>query len=425
MNLDGWDTCSIVSIDLVNQALQKEADRTIRTFSYSEDGLEISGEFDGWALAPNGTFRLVNVTLPIRSGTIREAGAAEVDISGVTLTAQLKLSLIDSEDPDKRNLAFDTSHQEGKGESGLPIKVTDINDPTGLLEAFDLELVKAALTECLSANASQASYVFASVDARSTSKAEGLACPANDWAFVDAGENRQYLALLGSLDKERLDKAIRLSPSLMTPAAPAYFAVSQRLFLSRALLPILQQTFRPRTSFAVKGNAVQSTKPVGLGKKKIAMFTVAPVLKKVTVTQVKNALAISALARADLPLSTHLDVTVSMKLPFQHDPKTGAMSFKPDPNPIVKHKLNKSGIMGHTLGLIINLIVALSKKAIMDSVRNIATGMQAMNNPTTEPVVWTGVRDFHTSKARFDDGIWMADTRPVTVVEPEKTHEPA
>ncbi len=423
MNLDGWDTCSIVSIDLVNQALQKAAKSTIRTFSYSEDGLEISGEFDGWALVPGGTFRLVNVTMPIRSGTIREAGAAEVDISGVSLTAQLKLSLIDSEGADKRNLAFDTSYQEGEGGLTPPIKVTDIDDPTGLLEAFDLDLVKAALTACLSANAAQASYVFASVDARSTAQAAGLACPANDWAFVDAGENRKYLALLGSLDKNRPDKAIRLDPGLMTPAAPAYFAVSQRLFLLRALLPILQQTFRPRTSFAVKGGSVQSTKPVGLGKKKIAMFTVAPVLRNVTVTPVKNALAISAVARADLPLSTHLDVTVNMKLPFHHDPKTGAMSFKPDRKPIVKHKLSKKGILGNTLGLIIDLIVALSKDAILGSVQKIATGMQALNNPTTKPVVWTGVRDFHASQARWDEGIWMADTRPVEVTEKEKIDE--
>lgn len=425
MNLDGWDTCSIVSVDLVNQALQAAAKGTIRTFSYSEDGLEISGEFDGWSLAPGGTFRLVNVSMPIRSGTIRETGASEVDISGVTLTAQLKLSLIDNEGADQRSLAFDTSYQGSKGGMTPPIKVTDISDPSGRLEAFDLDLVKAALTACLSANAAQASFVFASVDARATAQAAGLACPANDWAFVDGGDDRTYLALLGTLTKNRPDTPIRMDPGLMKPAAPAYFAVSQRLFLLRALLPILQQTFRPRTSFAVKGASVQSTKPVGLGKKKIAMFTVAPVLRNVTATPVKNALAISALARADLPLSTQLDVTVKMRLPFHHDPKTGAMSFKPDRNPIVKHKLNKKGILGNTLGLIIDLIVALSKDAILGSVQKIATGMQAVNNPTTKPVVWTGVRDFHASQARWDDGLWMADTRPVNVVETEKTDEPA
>lgn len=426
MNLDGWDTCSIVAIELVNQSLAKAGEKTIRTFAYREDGLEISGTFGPWSLVSGGTLRLVTVEMPISEGRIAIDGESPVDISGVRLRAQMKLGFIDGDSPDKRNLAFDTSYGDGRSDHD-PIKVTDIEDASGDLARFDLDMVKEALTACLSHHAAEASFVFASVDARSTAKASGLACPANDWAFVDPGDGREYLALLGSLDKDRTESAIRIGPELITPAAPAYFAVSQRLFTQRALLPIIQQSFRPRTSFAIKGQSVVSTKPVGLGQRKVALFNVAPVLRQVTITPVKNAIAVRALAHADLPLSTRLDITVEMKLPFHHDPKTGAMSFKPGA-PKVTHHVNKTGVIGNTLGLIVELIVSLAEKPILASISQIAKGMQAVNNPAAKPVVWEGVRDFHAGRAVWDNGIWMADTRPVesgdTVVK-ERAHEPA
>ena len=422
MNLDGWDTCSIVSIDLVNAALARAGDRVIRTFSYAEDGLEVSGTFGAWALQPGGTYRLVNVTMPITTGEIREAGIGALDISGAVLTAQLKLGMIDSDDPTKRNLAFDTRHGEG-GDGPAPIQVIGIEDPSGRLGALDLDMVKAALTACLSRHAAQASFVFASVDARSTSQSAGLACPANDWAFVDAGAGRQYLAILGSLDTTRAGEPIRIGPELMAPAAGAYFAVSNRLFLERALQPIIAQSFKPRTPFKVKGNSVQSTRAVSLGKKKAGMFDVEPILRQVTVTPVKGALIVHAKAHADLPLWTKLELSVDMTLPFQHDPKTGAMSFKPDPHPVVKHKVNKSGVIGNTLGLIVELIVTLTKKPILASVAGIAKGMQAVANPTSKPVVWNGVRDFHAGMARWDNGLWLGDNRPVVPARVRQDHE--
>lgn len=424
MNLDGWDTCSIVSTALVNEALAKGAEKTIRTFSYKEQGLEISGAFGNWSLAPGGSMRLVLVDMPIASGTITADGDPPVDISGLVVQAQMRLGLIEGQTPDRRNLSFDTTLGE-TGDGKPPIAVTDIEDPSGRLRHFDLDMVKEALTQCLSRHAANASFVFASVDARSTATASGLACPANDWCFVDAGADRQYLALLGSLDAKRTDSPIRIGPDLISPEAPAYFAVSSRLFNLRALKPILEQTFRPRTSFSVKGASVVSTRAVGLGKKKVALFTVSPVLRQVKVTPVKNALDVRAEARADLPLGTRLDVFVEMKLPFHHDAKTGAMSFKPG-KPKVTHKLNKSGLIGNTLGLIIELIVTLAKDPILKSVASIANGMQAVANPASRPVVWTGVRDFHASRARWDNGLWMADTRPVSgPVQAEKIHEPA
>lgn len=424
MNLDGWDTCSIVAVDLVNQSLARAGEKTIRTFAYREDGLEIGGIFGNWSLVSGGTLRLVTVEMPIREGSISMAGQKPVDISGVRLRAQMKLGFIDGDSPDKHNLTFDTSYGEGTGDHE-PIKVTDVEDPSGKLARFDLDMVKEALTACLSRHAAEASFVFASVDARSTSRASGLACPANDWAFVDPGDGREYLALLGSLDADRPNSAIRIGPELITPAAPAYFAVSQRLFTQRALLPIIQQSFRPRTTFAIKGQSVVSTKPVGLGKRKIALFNVAPVLRQVTITPVKNAMAVRALAHADLPLSTRLDITVEMKLPFQHNPKTGAMSFKPG-TPKVTHKVNKSGILGNTLGLIVELIVTLAQRPILASISQIAKGMQAVNNPAAKPVVWEGVRDFHAGRAIWDNGLWMADIRPVEPADAaleEATHE--
>ena len=73
MNLDGWDTCSLVSMSLLNTALAKASEKTIRTFSYKEKGLKIEGSFGPWALAPGGSLRLVEVDpVQVTGGDVQE-----------------------------------------------------------------------------------------------------------------------------------------------------------------------------------------------------------------------------------------------------------------------------------------------------------------------------------------------------------------
>jgi len=411
MNLGAWDTCSVVSIDLVNQALAKHKDEVIKSFTYDEPKMNVRGTFGAWSIVPGGSERLVNVAMPIEGGRLRY-GRRPIKLAGVTVYAQMKLRLIPAPSGDDEELKFDT--RPGANTSEQPIRVYDIDDPSQKLDQLDASDLMEVLSACLSANAEQVSFVFASVKARGTVSEAWLDCPHHDWAFVDAGPNRQYIALVGGPKPRDPDAPFRLDHTIIATKADAYFAASNRLFCERLLGPILNKDFRPKTTFVSHADTVKLTKKVNLGGKWQGPIWVEPFLERMTLNPIKNALAINAVTKTALPLHTALDATVEIRMPFQRDPKTGGLSFGRDPNPKITKHLSKSGILGHTLGLIVELVVAILDKPINQMINTIAQSMQKINNPTQTPIKWRGIRDFQTDIAQLDGCIWMADLRPAT-----------
>jgi len=398
MNLGPWDTCSIVSIDLVNQALAKHKDEVIKSFEFRAPTMSVKGKFGAWSIIPGGSERLVNVAMPIQSGRLLY-GRHRIKLDGIVLLAQMQLRLIPAPSGDDDELRFDTRPKSNSTQD--PIQVFDIDDPDDRLDALDAADLKLALSACLSDNAAQVSFVFASVKARGTVSEAWLESPHHDWAFVDAGSDRQYLALVGGPNPRDEDAPFRLDHTLIATKAEAYFASSNRLFCNRVLAPILNTDFRPKTTFKSDGKVVRLSKPVSLGGDWQGPIWVEPVLRGLTL-------------KTDLPLNTALDAEVLITMPFKRDPKTGGLSFGRDPHPKIKKKLSKSGIVGHTLGLIVELIVAILNKPINQLINTIAQSMQKINNPTQVPIKWRGIRDFQTDAAKFDGCLWMADQRPAS-----------
>lgn len=418
MNLGAWDTCSIVSIALVNKALEDHSEEVIKSFTYREDKMIVRGTFGAWSIVPGGSERLVNVAMPIKKGSLKY-GQRPIKLDGVTIYAQMKLRLIPAPSGDDEELRFDT--RPGANTAEAPIRVFDVDDPSEQLDKLDAADLMEVLSACLSANAEQVSFVFASVKARGTVSEAWLDCPHHDWAFVDAGADRQYLALVGGPNPRDPDKPFRLDHTLIATKADAYFAASNRLVCSRLLAPMLNKDFRPRTTFTASGEKVRLSKHVPLAGKWQGPIWVEPMLEGLTLTPIKNALNVVAVTRTPLPLDTSLDATVDIKMPFRRDPKTGGLSFTRDPKPKITKKLSKSGILGHTLGLIVELVVAILDKPINTMINTIAQSMQKINNPSQTPIKWRGIRDFQTDTAQLDGCLWMADLRPATPLQSAAT----
>lgn len=409
MNLNGWDTCSIVSIDLVNQALAAHSDELIKTFKYRDTDMAVEGTFGPWRILDSSAERLVNVAMPIKSGKLR--APRPINIEGVTIYAQMKLRMIPDPKGTHQELRFDVAPAPTNSPM-KPIMVYAIDDPKGKLDMLDEVSLQVMLTEALCAHADQVSYVFASVKARGTIKDNWLESTNHDWVFTNAGEGRQYLTLVGGERKRDPDVPFQLDPKLIAKKASCYFAASTALFCDRALAPALTSGFKPKSVFKAKGDAVQMTKAVSLGGARQGPIWVEPVLKGLTLTPKGGALHVRAVTKTDLPLKTSLDAIVDMRMPFYRDPKTGGLGFKRDPHPKITKKLSKSGIIGNTLGLIVELIVHILDKPINRVITSIARSMQALNNQTKTPIVWRGLRDFQTDAAAWDGCLWMADLRP-------------
>src|ERR1700739_1933064 len=109
MNLLGWDTVFVGSIDTVNQALAGAGNGVIQTFTFAEDGVGASGAFGAWSIVPGGSGQLLALCFPITSGQFTPApGAPAIDLPGISVVLQVPLRWLERQDGKaSRELVFD------------------------------------------------------------------------------------------------------------------------------------------------------------------------------------------------------------------------------------------------------------------------------------------------------------------------------
>ena len=423
MNLNGWDTTSVVAIDLVNHALEQNTGKLVTRFEFRDDPILMRGTFGPWRIVPGGSLQKLHVEIPITDGWIRGVmRSARTKLTGTVLTVEIGLRLLPRADAkDTHDLVFDLS--AGDTPEARPIRGIDIRGTGGKLSPEQIETVHVALVDCLNAHAEQVAFVFASVEARGTAADGWLQMPWNDFTYVETVRGRHYLALMGSRKKPTPQMTPdRFDPKLLEGQAPACFALSHELYLTGLLLPWLNASFRPKARFkyavakwpdakhSVAGVVLQS--PVALPKSGDAH----PALKSLVFSVQGSALAVSAHAEAHVGAGCHLQVKIDMTMPMALDPATGAVSIRSDPRPRETHWFDANNPFGWMVAAgatILEWLVPHLRDQISGTVQGFARGMQGQNNPLAQPKVWNGVRDFKPSRFVVSPFIWFADTREV------------
>jgi len=407
--LYGWDTVSVIGIDLVNQALANASNQLVTDFEFKDDDLEISGRFGAWQIAPGGTLQRVNLTLPIALGKI-EGWLGDADFSGLTLKVRVILRLLPNPDAaDEHHLVFDLE-ESFKGEDAVePILV---EDPDERLDSNQQTALRRAVAWCLSAHAAQVSFVFASVKARGTVNADVLATDHHDWMLVDTVDGQQYLAIVGAMKRPAAADAI--DPSLIAGAPSAVLAISKPLLVSRFLHPTMVESFKPKSPFRVKGNKVVNAKPIRLPQIQKGLTKINLTITSLTLTSGKDVLLCNAKCEAPLKLLATFYTEVKMRMPVTFDKKTGRIVVKPDPAPQETHTIKFPKVLDFLIGWLVRWIMSFFDDLIRRAVVNIATSFERLNSPQINTVKWTGIRDFKTGAVALDGDIVLKDTRPPT-----------
>jgi len=423
MNLNGWDTTSIASIDLINHALEQNTDKLVTKFSYKDAPIQMSGVFGPWKIVEGGSPRNLHVEIPIREGSIRGVVRRKrTDLTGVVMRVEIGLRLLPrAKADDTLDLMFDL--EGATTPDHRPIKGLDVRGVPGQLSSPQLTALRLALVDCLNAHAAQVAFVFATVKSRGTAQADWLRMPYNDFAYVPTVRGPGYLALLGASAKPTAAMTPdRLDIALLDGAAPAFFALSHRLYLRDFVLPWLNGNFRPRGKFAYskvrykEGAAttegVALVKPVMLPKS----GTYTPRLKVLTFSIRGNALCVLVEAEVHVAMGCHLQVRMTMKMPMALDTKTGKVSIALDPKPTEEHWFDSNNPLGWivaAVGTILEWLIPALRAQISGAVTGIAKQMQGKNNPLQQPTAWNGLRDFKPARFKVSPCIWFADTRPV------------
>ena len=413
LSLEGWDLLTMADVRLVNAAMAARHNELITSFDYRGSPLAMSGRFGTWSIRPGGSITMLEVAIPVEAGRIEGIPnrRAPLDVSGVTLLVRLSLSLLPIEGmPDTHELRFDfdESARAGDGVIGL-----DVEDPSGILNMTEAQVLKRAAAACLAAHAGQVSYVFASVRTRGSTEGAVFDLPFHDWANVVTADGRHYLAIAGALGA-RATPLRNIDPGLIATAGGAYIALSPAFFAQRFLLAVMEKDFRPKTQFGAGGTAVRNRHPIRLGVQKHGIWSVEPIIRSLTVSAERTGLGIRAETTADLPLGALLRSEYAARMAFRFDPANRSMTFLPDPKPQERHDVTMAIVSDILLGWLVRLIVLLNGEAISTLTKAIGQKMQSVTTRTVGPTGWTGVRDFELGHAVMDGAVVMTDTRPVS-----------
>jgi len=421
----GFDLVFATTMTQVNRDLAANSACLAAVFSYRDDAskLEISGHFGNWQITPGGSGTLIDLTLPIVTGTLTvqgRLGSEQIDLAGLTVTVQTDLTLVPSaSDPGQQELRF--AFQAGQAEGGHLATVIKVDGPAQQL-AQASEWLKVHLPKCLDANAQGMRYVFATVSIAQPGSATWLAPSRGAYCFAQPqGSAETFVALLGSHDDApirpqdlRIDPAAFGDTQHVTPDA-AVLVLSKDVYLNQVLQPSLQRIF-PGTSqetfrYDAGTQTIVSAKPFGLRAVSAGLGTYHPVVNTLEVRGDHGALITTLSGTCDMGLNIMLSFSARNTCPVKFDAASQSFVFQADPHPDITSRVDipwydyfllAAGIPG--------IIVAAIETATLFQITDTVRGGNLNFSPAQSGAYslhWSGMRAFKVDDAGFSGNFYM------------------
>jgi hypothetical protein len=344
MNINRWDTISVLDIAQVNAQLHSRLSQLLMTFDTTVlDGFagdyDAKGQFGPWSIT-GGSDTDIYVTLPITSGTLtpKEGSGPATDISGMSVEVEVNLEWFPSTvSAGVSDLQFDLESVPPPGgtrERG-GIYVKSVTDPNGT--GFGGE-VGSGIAAALVGNKDKITFVFAQIGVVDTRTATWLLPKKSVYSYhTPQGSSGGYLAILSVVtDRDISGLNANIDSGIIDPAYPLAFVVSSELFLEHAILPALPGAF-PGTSaanFRYGGHQITLAKSFDMKSIKEGAIYYTPNVQSLIITIDGNALKNTASGACGLHLpNAYLDFSATSTNVLVFDAGTSTFSFRKDPNP--------------------------------------------------------------------------------------------
>jgi hypothetical protein len=254
----GWDTVFAVQANKVNDhfaASNLYPKDFSGTFNGSLYSATITGNFGAWTIALGGSGAIVNLSIPVASGTMAIKNGNNFALAGATLFVEVKLNYLPQPNqgtkgtPNNLQVANKPMNETGHVAEVIQVKIPNQTDPTVLAA------VQGCFQDFFDKNLARVSYVFNTVNLNAvadTAAFQWLKPTTTEYAYFEpANATSLDQAVLGVLCMVNNDSPGNNTNEMAPGAIPqqngvsseAGFSINNQLFLRQMVLPVLPASF--------------------------------------------------------------------------------------------------------------------------------------------------------------------------------------
>jgi hypothetical protein len=425
METFGWDVVFLCSTNRVNSCLERNMNKLITTFIYSEGDLEFRGEFGAWKIVLGGSNKLLSFETPVKKGTLKFLGQ-EYDISGIVPVMQLQLAFIDNATVSGvKDLRFNCTVQGTQPGDTSPGAVTTINpDATGKFKPPDpvWSILHDNLPKCLIANKEKLEYIFANISLIPPGDASWMAPKAFDYVYIEPVDHQSgYMGILSVItDRDISNLQRNVDTSFLASNYDLFYILSKEKFMQNVLMPQLPVSFghgATAANFQCLGDTITNNGNLDCGEIKAGAIYYHPYLNGLSI-QIQGAdIKMNSNGRFDITGLTdaYVTFTASSTNECRFDANTKQISFAQIAS---SHDYSKQipwweyvvSIIGGVIILaIVDSVIAIVTSAVSSSVSNSlnARGNLSIANLASVSTKWQGLEQFNVKDAGLSGCFFM------------------
>lgn len=443
MDLHGWDIVSACRQDDLNKLLAKRMANDPPTLSYTDStGIKIDGVFDPWEISSFGTDTTLTLTLPFKSGTLKNTSKFStkptVKLDGVKVEISVQLDFVDNAAGTASDLKFNFGTKATSPSDKQAGAVWCINaDLDGTLKGEDpsgdsTTDLREHIPQVLIANADKLNYALTSLNLAPAAKQSWLKPLKKNFMFAkgptDANGKQEPGHLVVALMVRDLPDETRTSdidPSLVAGDSAMTMAFAKDLFLEHFIMPTLPSSFVGASSsgFIMMGDKIGHLPfPTPLRCKDVEHWGTGytPYLGSFFVSIDDDELATSASGFFDITglAKSYVTFDFNQKFKAAFDASTQKLSFKAyggaNPN-YEKHipwwvyalsavALPAVGlIVAAVVAAIVDIVIAAVTTAVSKQVTGTGGGAMHLGDLAAAIVAWPGSDAITVEKAGLDD----------------------
>lgn len=433
MNSYGWDLVYACSGAFINRQLALNADKLIRSFTYEDAAIQLSGAFGPWKIVPGGSGALLQFETPITTGSVYFKGFNEtVSLDGAIPLVQMQLKLPKGDDQTiLRSLVFNCAVVGKRTNDTTPGAVTVINpDISGKLAEHpragqpEGSIAAALLAYGLGATfvqyAEQLDFVFADMLPVPTGiNADWLTPVQATYAYQQPVDGALGgIAILGLLSNTPItDLPLNFDSTLLVDEDFG-FILSALAFMRHVIMPSLPNAFHGNchvNDFSLNAvGAVTLAEGFNLDSVKVGAIHYTPQVTAVSYSLDDSSMRCYVATTTDITglKDAYVTNTVTSNNTSTFDVATRTLSFQKDPNASSTRNTHIpcwEKVLGSlTLG-IMNVVIDAVSLAIQDSAEHATSSTTAKSLGDLAPglVSWSGQKSITVNAGGLSDNLYL------------------
>jgi hypothetical protein len=412
MNLLGWDTVFVSSIDKINQMIQQVMKIKQVTFNYHSTRMDAGGTFGSWKISAGGSSDFINIKVPFQTGNI-SFGGQKINLAGVTPLIQLNLDLLENSlYKPTANLSFDYKSLANSTNSLNPRSVIVIDpDVTSKLPPIEAAIISSFLGECIEKNKELLAYIFTLFI--NPSPVKWLTPKSIAYTYLPGSSGKSgSLAVLGLTEVTNTSTLPKqVDHALLSGAYDFYYFVSSATYLRAIILPSLAKTYGNGTSinsFKMAKNSIQNNGNINTKSHKWGLITYHPVINDLQIEINNNAIVTNASGKYNITglANAYVSFTIHTSNTSKFDATSKELTFEKDPNPMTSYSKHIP-IYDSIAGVLGGPTMAIIVLAVMAEVTNSITSSTGVG---INPTVGMSFAQLQVQEAGLSNGFYIYGT---------------